>query len=195
MVTSIGSCMRSILSELWNNSLLQLRDRAWRRYDGNKTRNRRELCRAALEAKNPDECVVCAGVLLIWSTFVVRSPGWKPSAHKSKIDYVLIPRFLLSAWTVWYLDVLVFDLREDCEAEARHERIPGSLYVCPKELPHLFKWLPPRSTVVLVDENSMRPLAPAVENVLIEPGIDTIHLLDKKTEVMEAGASNHTVHG
>lgn len=139
---------------------------------------------------------VCAAVLLIWSTLLVRSPRLKPSicARKNNINYVVIPSFLLSEWAVCYLDLVVFDLREDCQTEAQHERFPGSLHVRPDELPHLFRWLPPRSTIVLVKEGSVRPLAPALEHTLAELGIDTVYFLDRRNKFPEPVAWNQIVH-
>ena len=140
--------------------------------------------------------VVCAAVLMIWSTLLGQPPGLKqnPQSIKSEIDYVLIPSFLFLEWTVCYLNLLVFDLREVCERETRHEQIPGSLYVRADELQYLFRWLPPRSTIVLVAARGVPPLTPAVENQLAKLGIDTVYFVDRTAKFPEAIAWSQFVH-
>lgn len=135
---------------------------------------------------------VCAATLMTWSTLLAQSHDLKPRARESNIEYVLIPSFLLSEWTVCYLDLLLFDIREDCETKPRNEKIPGSLLVRRDELQHLFRWLPPRSTIVLIDEG-MRSMTPAIENLLVELGIDTVYFLDR-TKFPGAVAWNQFVH-
>jgi len=61
------------------------------------------------------------------------------------------------------------------------------------ELPHLFKWLHPQSTIVLVDRGYVRRLALAIEDILVELRIDTIYFLDRRIKFPEAVAKHQLV--
>jgi hypothetical protein len=130
--------------------------------------------------------VILATVLVIWSRLPTRARLHTSTYLKKRIDYVVIPSFLLSEWVACYPDLLIFELRTDDKTEAQDESVPGSLPVASGELPHLLKWLPPHSTVVFADGNGRRRLAAEVEETLLQVGIDTVYLLDRMSKFPEA---------
>ncbi len=122
---------------------------------------------------------VCASALLICST-----SRRDANLHKScgcaqrAINYVAIPGFVLHELAERHPDLVIFEMCTDGERNARRMVNPGALTVAEDELPHLLKWLPPRSTVVFSYGGGIRRFDAHIEATLLLLGIEVIYVLD-----------------
>ena len=135
-----------------------------------------------------------ACVALIWCS--LRASEGVPSfcaghrTAKAGLEYITISSALLEEWAVRDEHLIIMDLRPATQAEGDFESIPGSLRITPGHLRSYFRYLPPRTTLVLYGKAVATRLEAEAENLLLKTGIQAVYILEETAASGDACA-NH----